>query len=133
MRETFIKTVEYSDEFMNSAKSGWGCGYVYIPKEHPILVKLYTEEYKGWHYLQPDKCEQEITLSQWDGEQDYYVIGFDTAHSYNNSTHDEAYVISETEKIKALIDAYTLEDAHSEAIDCISKLKFKLAKYIIHE
>ena len=133
MRETFIKTVGYSEDFLSSIKRGWGCGYVYIPSEHPILVKLYTEEYQGWNYLQPNNCEQEITLSQWDGDKDYYVIGFDTGHYYNNSTHDEAYVIAETEKIKALVDAYTIEDAHKEAIDCISNLRLKLAKYIIHE
>lgn len=133
MRETFIKTVDYSDEFMNSAKSGWGCGYVYIPSEHPILVKLYTEEYQGWNYLQPDNCEQEITYSEWDGEEDYYIIGFDTAHYYNNSSHDEAYVIAETEKIKVLVDAYTQEHANQEAIDCIESLRKKLKKYIIHE
>lgn len=133
MRETFIKTVGYSDDFMKATKSGWGCGYVYIPSEHPILVKIHTEEYRGWHYLQPDKCEQEITLSQWDGEKDYYVIGFDTAHIYNDSTHNEAYVTAEAEKIKALVDAYTIEDAHNEVIDCISNLRMKLAKYIIHE
>lgn len=132
MRETFIKTVGYSEDFLSSIKKGWGCGYVYIPSEHPILVKLITEQ-DNYFYLQPSNCEQEITLSQWDGDKDYYVIGFDTAHSYNNSTHDEAYVIAETEKIKALVDAYTIEDAHKEAINCIANLRFKLAKYIIHE
>jgi hypothetical protein len=132
MRETFIKTVGYSDDFIKATKSGWGCGYVYIPSEHPILVQL-INEHRDYFYLQPNNCEQEITLSQWDGEKDYYVIGFDTAHSYNNSTHDEAYVIAETEKIKALVDAYTIEDAHKEAINCIANLRMKLAKYIIHE
>jgi hypothetical protein len=132
MKETFIRTVEYSDDLIKSTKYGWGCGYVYIPSEHPILVKLLTDDYQNYNYLQPD-CEQEITLSQWDGEKEYYVIGFDTAHCYNNSTHDEAYVTAETEKIKAVVDAYTLEDAHKEAIDCIENLRLKLIRYIIHE
>lgn len=134
MRETVIKTLEYSEDFVLATRSGWGCGYVWIPNEHPILVKLITDTNAQWsYYLQPDGCEQEITYSEWDAEQDYYVIGFDTAHSHNNSSHDEAYVIAETEKIKALVDAYTQEDAHKEAIDCIENLRLALKKYIIHE
>jgi len=134
MRETIIKTVPNTEDFIKATGSGWGCGYVYIPNEHPILVKLITETNQQWNYcLQPKDCEQEITYSAWNKEQDYYVIGFDTAHSYNNSSHDENYVTSEAQKIKAFVDAYTLQDAHNEAINCIEKLRFKLLKYIIHE
>ena len=134
MKETFIKTVPYTEDFIKARRSGWGCGYIWIPNEHPILVKLITETDQQWYYyLQPKNCEQEITYSQWDDKQDYYVIGFDTAHSYNNSSHDEAYVIEETKKIKALVDAYTQEHANQEAIDCIESLRKKLKKYIIHE
>jgi hypothetical protein len=131
--KTFISTMPYEEKFSSMCKTGWGCGYVHIPSDHPILVKLLIEESSGYTYLQPDNCEQEITLSQWDLNKEYYVIGFDTAHSYNNSTHDEAYIIAETEKIKALVDAYTKEDAHKEASYYMSKVFNMLEKYIIHE
>ena len=131
--ETFISTMAYEEDFVKATRSGWGCGYVYIPSNHPILVKLHTEEYNSWNYLQPDKCKQEITFSKWDEKKEYYIIGFDTVHIYNNSTHDEEYVIAETEKIKALVDAYTKEDAFEEASDYMSRMFNKIEKYIICE
>ncbi len=133
MKETFISTMPYEEKFSSMCKTGWGCGYVHIPADHPILVKLLIEQSSGYGYLQPDNCEQEITLSQWDLNKEYYVIGFDTAHSYNNFSHDEAYVIAETEKIKAIVDAYTGKDAHNEVINYIDIVKDKFLKYIIHE
>jgi hypothetical protein len=131
--ETFISTMAYEEKFSSVCKTGWGCGYVHIPSDHPILVKIVIEESSGYNYLQPDKCDQEITFSKWDEKKEYYVIGFDTAHIYNNSTHDEEYVIAETEKIKALVDAYTKEDAHKEASDYMAKMFTNIEKYIICE
>jgi hypothetical protein len=55
MRETFVKTSGYSEDFKSATKSGWGCGYVYIPKEHPILVNVaIATDYHD--YLQPNDC-----------------------------------------------------------------------------
>ena len=115
--ETFISTVAYKDDFKTSCRTGWGCGYVHIPKDHPILVEL--EE--GWgNYLSPKDCPEEITFTQWDKDNEYLMIGFDTAHSYNNDSHDEAYVTEQANAIKLLVDAYTAEDAKKFAMDEIS-------------
>lgn len=117
----------YDDDFVSSCKTGWGCGYVHIPKDHPILVEL--EE--GWgNYLSPKDCPEEITFTQWDKEKEYLVIGFDTAHSYNNDSHDEAYVTAQANAIKLLVDAYTSEQAKRFAMDEIGKVTRLYSKYL---
>ena len=128
MKETFISTMKYEDDFKTSCKTGWGCGYVHIPKDHPILVEL--EE--GWgNYLQPKDCPEEITYTKWDKEKEYLIIGFDTAHSYNNDSHDETYVIAQANAIKALVDAYTDENADIYAREQIRLVTEKYSKYIL--
>lgn len=127
--ETYISTVAYEDEFKTISKTGWGCGYVHIPKDHPILVKLINNE--GWgDYLQPEDCPQEITLTQWDKEKEYLIIGFDTAHSWNNASHDEEYITQQANAIKALIDAYTADHAHKYAMEQLISFKLKFSKYL---
>jgi hypothetical protein len=127
--ETYISTIAYDDDFKSSCKTGWGCGYVHIPKDHPILVEL--EE--GWgNYLSPKDCPEEITFSQWDKDNEYYVIGFDTAHSYNhNITHNEIYVTAQANAIKSLVDHYTYYDAHVYATKQIQSVVKKYSKYLI--
>ena len=125
--ETFISTVAYTEDFKTRDRTGWGCGYVHIPKDHPILVEL--EE--GWgKYLQPNNCPQEITFTQWDKDKEYLIIGFDTAHSYNNDSHDEAYIKEQANIIKDLVDAYTADDARRYANDQIELVKTKFSKYL---
>ena len=127
MMKTFISTVAYTEDFKTRDRTGWGCGYVHIPKDHPILVQL--EE--GWgKYLEPNDCPEEITFTQWDKDKDYLIIGFDTAHSYNNDSHDETYVTEQANAIKLLVDAYTAEDAKKFAMDEISKVTRLYSKYL---
>ena len=126
---TFISTIAYQEEFKTIGRTGWGCGYVHIPKNHPILVKTLVSD--GWgDYLQPDGCPEEITFSRWDKEQEYFIIGFDTAHSYNNDSHDEAYVTEQANAIKLLVDAYTSEQAKKFAMDKIGKVTRLYSKYL---
>ena len=130
MKETFISTMKYEDDFKTSCKTGWGCGYVHIPKDHPILVE--TLEDDGWgNYLQPKDCPEEISFSNWDKDKEYFVIGFDTAHSWNNDSHDEAYVTAQANAIKALVDSYTAYDAHAYATKQIQSVAKKYAKYLL--
>ena len=128
----FTSTHRYANDFKTKLKTGWGCGYVHIPKDHPILVQLLVEENMGYfHYLQPKDCPEEITFSHWDKDREYYVIGFDTAHTYNNDSHDEQYVINRAREIKDLINAYTAKDAHKCALDAIDNVRRKFNKYLI--
>jgi hypothetical protein len=125
--KTFISTMAYEEDFKTNCRTGWGCGYVHIPKDHPILVEL--EE--GWgKYLQPDNCPQEITFTGWDKEKEHLIIGFDTAHSYNNDSHDEAYIIEQCNAIKDLVDAYTADDARRYAQEQIELVYSKFSKYL---
>ena len=125
--KTFISTMAYEEDFKANCRTGWGCGYVHIPKDHPILVKL--EE--GWgNYLTPDGCPEEITFTKWDKDKEYLIIGFDTAHSYNNSTHGVQYVTDRANEIKDLVDAYTAEDARKYAEEQIELVKTKFSKYL---
>lgn len=128
--ETFISTVAYENEFKSHIKSiGWGCGYVHIPKDHPILVQL--DEVWG-NFLQPEGCPEEITYSEWDKDKEYFVIRFDTTHSYNNSfIHNEIYVTAQANAIKALVDQYTAYDAHAYATKQIQSVAKKYAKYLL--
>ena len=126
--KTFISTMAYEEDFKTKCKTGWGCGYVHIPKDHPILVKL--EE--GWgNYLTPDGCPEEITFTKWDKDKEYLIIGFDTAHSYNNSTHGVQYVTDRANEIKDLVDAYTTEDAHKYANEQIQLVIDKYKNYLL--
>ena len=123
--ETYISTVAYEEDFKSHIKTiGWGCGYVHIPKDHPILVEL--EE--GWgNYLSPKDCPEEITFSQWDKDKEYFVIGFDTAHSYNDiNIHDETYVTAQANVIKSLVDHYTHYDAHVYATQQVLSVTMRI-------
>lgn len=127
--ETYIKTIVYEEDFKTKCKTGWGCGYVHIPKDHPILVQTLGDD--GWeNYLTPNRCPEEITFSQWSEDKEYYIIGFDTAHSHNNDSHDEAYVTSQANIIKSLVDSYTAEDARIYAIEEIEKIVNLYSKYL---
>lgn len=128
--ETFISTIAYEEDFKTKCKTGWGCGYVHIPKDHPILVKTLVDD--GWgNYLTPDGCPEEITFSRWDENKEYFIIGFDTAHIYNNDSHDEAYVTEQANVIKNLVDVYTAEDADRYAKEQIQLVMDKYKKYLL--
>ena len=127
--KTFISAIEYKEDFKTIGKTGWGCGYVHIPKDHPILVETLVSD--GWgDYLQPKDCPQEITFTGWDKDKEHLIIGFDTAHSYNNDSHDEAYIKEQANIIKDLVDAYTSEQAKKFAMDEISKVTRLYSKYL---
>lgn len=127
--KTFISTVKYEADFKISCRTGWGCGYVHIPKEHPILIQLLDDDGYG-NYIKPKDCPEEITFSEWDKDREYFIIGFDTAHIYNNSLHDEDYVTSRASHIKSLVDKYTSEDARKYAQDKIQIVTSKYSKYL---
>jgi len=127
--ETFISTMGYDEKFKSDNNTGWGCGYVLIPKDHPILVKLVDNDDWG-NYLQPDNCPEEITYSNWESDGEHFRIGFDTAHSYNNSSHDEQYVTDRANEIKALVDAYTEQDASLYAESRIKDVIIKFSKFL---
>lgn len=112
----------------NDTNRGWGNGYVHIPKGHPSLVCLI--DFKWYDYMQMPGFPEEITYSQWNDDKSYYVIGFDTAHGYNNSSHDEAYVRNSCEEIKTIIENFTAKDAKAYAEEMISLYSLKFKDYL---
>lgn len=92
---------------------GWGNGYVLIPNGHPFLVRL--ELYPEADYDVFQGCfNQEITFGEWNEHNTFYKLGFDTQHSWHNSSYDEAYVLEETQKMKSVVDSFT--KAHACAL-----------------
>ena len=59
------------------------------------------------------------------------MIGFDTAHGYNNDSHDEAYIKQQANIIKDLVDAYTTEDADRYAKEQIQLVIDKYKNYVL--
>lgn len=127
---TLTELKPYSQEFINSTNSGWGCGYVLIPKNHPILVKLLFEN-DAYFYLQIPGFSEEITLSEWEPNGEFYRIGFDTAHRWNNIENSSlGFVEFKTNELKRLVDSYTILDAKKEVENYFNHQKEKFAKYL---
>jgi hypothetical protein len=129
IHKTFVTSIPYEEEFVISCRTGWGCGYVHIHKDHPIIVKALSNDGYG-NYLSPENCPQEITFTEWDKDKEYLVIGFDTAHRYNNSSHDEKYVIEQANDIKALVDEFKEVDACIYALEKIKEVTDLYSKYV---
>ncbi len=69
--------------------TGWGRGYVGLPFWHPC--------YKVHYDNIPVKIHGGLTFSEWDEDEDLWVIGFDTAHSGDNKDKNNyEYVLNET-------------------------------------
>ena len=111
--ETFTSFLKYENNSIFSR--GWGCGYVHIPKNHPILVKLLINENEPYFYMQISGFLDTITFSQWNDNGEFYIVGFDTSHNWNNMENSgEKYVINTTNQLKKLIDSYSILDAKKE-------------------
>jgi hypothetical protein len=123
--ETIMYLVGYNHEWIKTTNSGWGCGYVMVPLNHPFMVNLQAkldeeearciaEDEIFWGGMYPqiynDKFEfyEEITYYE-DKEVDgvkYKVFGFDTGHM-NNSIERNPFedVLKSTQEMKKLIDS----------------------------
>lgn len=118
----FMYLVGYDRKFKEACNSGWGCGYVAIPVTHRLvekhnerLAEAYRQQDENpdeyfmiWDYLEIPGIDQKITYTQTKtlNGVDYLVAGFDTAHSYNNDSHDMDYVMTETHKILEIVNNY---------------------------
>tara|TARA_R110002051_G_scaffold321906_2_gene410915 strand:- start:772 stop:1212 length:441 start_codon:yes stop_codon:yes gene_type:complete len=80
---------------------GWGNGYVSIPKGH-LMYGL------GYDTLMDERGVDALGGLTYAGEEDRgWVIGFDTAHSFNHSQiHDEDFV--KTQTMELLVQVFTM-------------------------
>jgi len=74
---------------------GWGNGYVGIPVWHPFYKIDYDDLYKH------TSVHGGLTFSDYDDEEDLWIIGFDTCHSGDNM-YNWSYdnVLKETIKLR---------------------------------
>lgn len=119
----FMYMVGYDRKFQENCNTGWGCGYIAIPLDHPKAIAHFERVeadrlrvsqaradeyfYVNEYYQQENSLNQEITLTETENINgvDYLVIGFDTAHSWNNETHNFGWVFRETKEMLNLINS----------------------------
>jgi hypothetical protein len=110
---------------------GWGNGYVFLPRNHPFYGKDYDElnidvhgsltfgeKFKSSYFhqwIEDKEYYGDVNLDNYLKLNEYWVIGFDTAHSGDSLLScPKEYVISQTESM--------LEQ-------CLSDDIFKIQKY----
>lgn len=93
-RETYIILRE-NNQNINYYPTGWGNGYVALPKGHP----LYGEGYDEIHNICDINVHGGLTYSQMEG--DKWVVGFDTCHGGDTLENwPKSAVKAETESLK---------------------------------
>ena len=128
MENTIIELIAYSTEFQKSCNTGWGCGYVLIPLEHPFLVKRLLNN-DNYFYPQIEYFSEEITYCE--EVNGVLKVGFDTAHSWNNlENSSKLFVELKTNELKNCIDRYTISDAKKEVELHFESLKLTFKKYL---
>ena len=91
---------------------GWGNGYVVVPKGHPLYgvdnYEYYLSIHGGVTFCSFGK---DIDWPEVNLRDDDWVIGFDTAHSYDRSSDwSKSSVVKETKRLIKLVDQYQEKD-----------------------
>lgn len=106
----------FSLELKHLTSCGWGNGYVLIPKKHPWYGIKYDNipvhihggltfgDFFDIHYvkewLSNKDVAGDINLNNYKDFENYWMIGFDTAHLNDNKINcSKDYVINETKKL----------------------------------
>ena len=95
---------------------GWGNGYVLIPLNHKLHGKDYTDNdfpdidvHCGVTWSSgslPGEAEYfEFITDKPENIDDYWVLGFDTGHCYDDASLDKEWVTRETLHFKELLEA----------------------------
>ncbi len=116
----------YAEEIKKIRDHGWGCGYVKIPKGHPILIKRELKASFRMFDLYGDGFHEEISFAEWDDEYEFFKIGFDTMQPRHDSSNDLKYVTDTTLELKEIVENYTMEDAEDDVENYIKEIKLRL-------
>lgn len=99
-----MKTFLRENTWLNFTTTGWGNGYVIIPKGHPFHGKSYDdinldiEVHGGLTFAEPAKEIDWECIDKKD--KDGWVVGFDTAHYDDNPDRwTKEAVQSETDRL----------------------------------
>lgn len=90
---------------------GWGNGYVFLDSIHPYYGVHYGEIAVGDTGAVPggltySEWSNKVGEIQWDlNGGKWWVVGFDTNHSFNNANNDKRWVYNHT--LNLLIEFYT--------------------------
>jgi len=113
MKEIVSFTVERDVPHNNySFPTGWGNGYVGVPRGHALFEHDYNSE-ELYRVFDEDGVyphggftfADHYNPSTGKVEDDYWYFGFDTAHlGDNNITWDKAAVIRHTEELRTVFD-----------------------------
>lgn len=115
--KAFMYMIGYDQGFQKMFNTGWGCGYVAIPKDYKSFTKHWEQQNQessedmyrfGLPYFEVIRFDQEITFTELKtfGDEEYLVIGFDTDHRWNDEKHNHSYVLTETFKMLQAIEEY---------------------------
>jgi hypothetical protein len=122
LKSNFYWLVRPMVSISEKLERGWGNGYVAMPPDHPYADKeqfgdyIYgndiVDENNKMQYYRTGDCYQEITASGFFSRnygwaktkkagftkemEGYFMLGFDTAHGYHNSSHDYTFVLEQT-------------------------------------
>ena len=85
-------------------RKGWGNGYVILPKNHPwygkSIMELDVDVNGGITF---SRKVDDWLVENWNGliksDLGKWIVGFDTAHAWNNSADDKEYVEREAERL----------------------------------
>lgn len=101
LREQLKKRFDYriilrKCDWLPGAEVGWGCGYVCIPSGHPYHGRHY-DDIPVYVHGGLTFGEHALDVSFRAIPSQYYVVGFDTAHCFDNPHNcPQSYVLSET-------------------------------------
>jgi hypothetical protein len=116
----------YEEKYRIACNAGYGCGYVKIDKSHPcykdIQLQLFSDNY-GYNMYQIAFSDQ---ITYTNVKEDYAIIGFDTAHSYNKITDTKQMCIDNLTSLFQAVNSVTLEDVQKYKKSIINNFVSKI-------
>lgn len=119
-------TIEYEESFKKACDSGFGCGYVKIQKDHPMYKQACLLNDDHYYNHQLTDFSEEITLTNFNFQENTLLIGFDLAHSWNDKTHDKQFCEEKTLQMFDLIDSYKMSDFENDKLNEIKRVLDKI-------
>jgi len=109
-----MKTFVLPIDWLIGVNTGWGNGYVIIPKDHKLYGVNYdhinVDVHGGLTFAQDvgHLKNNDHWKDSLEGIDEGWVVGFDTAHYQDNSINcSKEFVLAETERLKEQLMNYS--------------------------